>query len=262
MNISALLIAGALTLGAAASAAAADRIYPGADAAEYKSPTGWTFTVSAYGWLAGLDGTVGAKGRTADVDASFGDILSNLDVAVMGLAEARYQRFGIFTDFNYVQLSASQNTPRGLLADSIDATVDNLMWTVAAEYRLLEQANASIDAFGGFRLFSVGNRLDFNAPGLLGGREFSQTETWADPVFGVKGRVSITPQLSLLGWGLLGGGASSKIVWDVMGGADYQFSQSFSAVVGYRAAGVNYENAGFVYDAVQQGPMLGAVFRF
>ena len=35
-----------------------------------------------------------------------------------------------------------------------------------------------------------------------------------------------------------------------------------SAVVGYRAAGVDYENDGFVYDTVQQGPIIGAVFRF
>ena len=75
---------------------------PGADTVEYKDPSGWTFTVSLYGWLAGLEGDVGAGGRTAHVDASIGDILDNLDIAVMGLAEARYERFGVFTDLNYV----------------------------------------------------------------------------------------------------------------------------------------------------------------
>lgn len=79
---------------------------------------------------------------------------------------------------------------------------------------------------------------------------------------GLKGRVSITPELYLTGWGLIGGGASSEIVWDLMGGAGYQFTESFSAVLGYRAAGVDYENDGFVYDTIQQGPILGAVFRF
>ena len=47
-----------------------------------------------------------------------------------------------------------------------------------------------------------------------------------------------------------------------MGGGGYQFTDSFSAVIGYRAAGVDYENDGFVYDVVQHGPILGAVFRF
>jgi hypothetical protein len=32
--------------------------------------------------------------------------------------------------------------------------------------------------------------------------------------------------------------------------------------LGYRAAGVDYENDGFTYDTVQQGPFTGVVFRF
>jgi predicted S18 family serine protease len=47
-----------------------------------------------------------------------------------------------------------------------------------------------------------------------------------------------------------------------MGGAGYQFNERVSAVVGYRAAGVDYKNDGFVYDVVQQGPILGVTFRF
>ena len=174
----------------------------------------------------GSRATVGSGGRTAHVDASIGDILDNLDIAVMGLAEARYERFGVFTDLNYVQLSTSSDTPFGILASSVDFTTHSLMWTAAGEYRLLDQPDASIDAFAGFRLFSIKNELDFNPPGLLGGLELSQQETWADPIVGLKGRVSITPQLYLTSWALIGGGASSDIVWDVMGGAGYQFTDS------------------------------------
>ncbi|ESY65256.1 MULTISPECIES: hypothetical protein [Mesorhizobium] len=45
-------------------------------------------------------------------------------------------------------------------------------------------------------------------------------------------------------------------------GAGYQFTDSFSGVLGYRASGVDYSNGGFTYDVVQQGPIIGAVFRF
>lgn len=262
MNFRVLCFAGGLLAGSIASAAAADQIFPGANTVEYQTPSGWTFTVSGYAWLAGIEGNVGVGGRVAHVDASIGDILSNFDIGVMGLAEARYQRFGLFTDFNYVQLGTSQDTPLGLLASSADVTMESLMWTLAAEYRLLDQPDASVDAFAGFRLFSLRNELDFNPPGLIGGTGLSDTETWADPIVGLKGRVSLNPQVYLTGWGLIGGGAASDIVWDLMGGAGYQFTESFSAVVGYRAAGVDYENDGFVYDTVQHGPILGAVYRF
>jgi hypothetical protein len=62
---------------------------------------------------------------------------------------------------------------------------------------------------------------------------------------------------------LVGGfGASSDVTWDVMGGVGYQYSDSVSFNLGYRALGVDYDHDGFVYDIVQQGPILGAVFRF
>ena len=264
MKLSKLTIsAGVFSLfGIAGAASAADAVYPGADAVEYTTPSGWTFTVGLYGWLAGLDGDVGIGGRTAHVDASFDDILSNLDIAVMGFAEARYERFGIFTDINYIKLSQGSDTPFGILASSVDVTSESLMWTLAGEYRLLEETDASVDAFAGFRLFSINNELDFNPPGQLGGLELSQEETWADPVVGLKGRVSLTPQFYLTGWGMIGGGASSDIVWDVLGGVGYQFTDKISAIAGYRAAGVDYENDGFVYDVIQHGPILGVVFHF
>ena len=80
------------------AAGAADVIVPGANPVEYKTPSGWTFTIAPYGWLAGLEGDVGARGRTTHVDESIGDILDNLDIAAMAVAEARYERFGLFTD--------------------------------------------------------------------------------------------------------------------------------------------------------------------
>ncbi|NEJ17159.1 hypothetical protein GR211_29935 [Rhizobium leguminosarum] len=263
MNLRMIMAAGMCSLfGTVGTASAADAIYPGAKTTGYESPSGWTFTFSMYGWISGIEGDVGAGGRTTHIDASIDDILSNLDIAVMGLAEARYGRFGVFTDLNYVKLSTSRDTPFGILASSVDFTVHSLMWTAAGEYRLVDQRNASLDVFAGFRLFSIENELDFNPPGPLGGVGLSQTETWADPIVGLKGRVSITEQFYLTGWALIGGGASSDLVWDVMGGAGYQFTDSISAVAGYRAAGVDYENDGFVYDVVQQGPILGVTFRF
>ena len=263
MKLRKLMAAGLCSLfGSVSAASAADEIYPGANTVEYKTPSGWTFTVAPYAWLAGLEGDVGAGGRTTHVDESIGDILSNLDIGFMGVAEARYERFGVFTDLVYARLSDSGDTPFGILAKSVDFTTQTLMWTAAGEYRLLDQPDASVDAFAGFRLFSIKNELDFNPPGLLGGLRAVAQETWADPVVGLKGRISITPQLYLTSWGLIGGGASSDIVWDVMGAAGYQFTDSFSAVIGYRAAGVDYENDGFVYDVIQHGPILGVVFRF
>ena len=39
----------------------------------------------------------------------------------------------------------------------------------------------------------------------------------------------------------------------------YRFSDTVSAVAGYRALGVDYSNDGFLFDVVQQGPTFQAL---
>jgi hypothetical protein len=65
----------------------------------------------------------------------------------------------------------------------------------------------------------------------------------------------------LTGWGLVGGGGAN-VDWDVAGGIGYEFNKTVSAVLGYRALGVDYSSDGFVFDVVQQGPILGVVMHF
>jgi hypothetical protein len=62
---------------------------------------------------------------------------------------------------------------------------------------------------------------------------------------------------------MVGGfGVSSDIDWDLFGGVGYQFNDTFSFVAGYRAVGVDYQDGDFLFDVIQQGPILGGVFRF
>jgi hypothetical protein len=78
---------------------------------------------------------------------------------------------------------------------------------------------------------------------------------------GLKGNYSITPEIYLTGWGLVGAGGAD-IDWDVAGAIGYRFNDRIAAVAGYRALGVDYRDDGFVFDVVQQGPILGLVVRF
>lgn len=247
----------------ALGAEAADLAYPSpSQELRVAVPGGWSIIVAPYLWAAGLSGDVGVGGRTANIDQSFGDILSYLDIGFMGVTEVRYDRFGVFSDLTYAKLSSTDKTPFQVLANKIHTTSTSLMWTGAAEYRFVDAPGAHLDFLAGFRLFSVGSTLEFKG-GPLDGFDADQTETWADPIVGLKGSVDLSRRLYLTGWAMIGGfGVSSDSVWDVMGGAGYRFNDTISAVLGYRAAGVDYENDGFTYDAVQQGPFSGVVFRF
>jgi hypothetical protein len=256
-----LLAISIIFLGGAGIASAADVVAPAQEQAP--APTGWTFNAAPYAWLAGIDGSIGQFGfPPVDVDASVGDILENFDIGLMGAGEARNGQWGIAMDFMYVRLSADADTPFGVLADHIDVTSTTFTAFGAAEYRLAETPDMSLDILGGARVWSVDTEVD-PVGGLLDPLSFSDGDTWVDPMLGAKARVSLTDTVYVTGWGMVGGfGAGSKVSWDVMGALGYSVTDSFSLVGGWRALGVDYENGDFVFDVVQSGPILGAVIRF
>jgi hypothetical protein len=222
----------------------------------------WSFATAAYLWAAGLSGDVASFGLPAvSIDASFSDIVDDLDFGAMFVNEVRYGRAGLFTDFIYVKISGSEGTPRGRLAESVGLDTESLIFTAAAEYRVVDRPDATLDLMAGARVWSVDTELSFNG-GFLGGAGASDGDTWVDAMAGLKGRFDLTPQWYLSGWAMAGGG-SSDFMWDLWGGVGYQITDRFSALAGYRGTGVDYSNdEGFVYDVVQHGPVLGAVIRF
>ena len=82
-------------------------------------------------------------------------------------------------------------------------------------------------------------------------------------MIGAKGRLNLGSRFYLAGWGMIGGfDVSSKLDWDLSGGIGYEVSKRFSLIAVYRAVGVDYKNGPFVFNVVQQGPILGGVIRF
>ena len=223
----------------------------------------WVFTVALYGWGAGISGDVGVFGLPPqNVDLSFSDVFQNLDFAVMGLGEARKGRFMLGVDATYTNVGATVKTPYQVLANKIDATNTALMLTGLAGYAIYDTDVARLDLVAGARLWSVNN--DFEAKGkLLDGRSWSDGATWVDPLVGAKLRVDLMPSVYIASWAMIGGfGAGSDLMWDLMGGAGYEFNDTFSLFAGYRAVSVDYKNDGFVYDVVEQGPVAALVFKF
>lgn len=223
----------------------------------------WRFTVALYGWAAGLNGDVGVFGLPAqEVDLPFSDIVGDLQGAVMGLAEARNDRFMVGVDLTYTNVGTSVKTPRGILADKIDITNTALMLTGLVGYALVDTGDIRLDAIAGARYWNVQNDFDVKG-GLFGGKSADDGGSWVDPLVGAKLRADLAPNVYVAAWGMIGGfGVGSELMWDVMGGAGYSFNDNFSLFAGYRAVSVDYRNDSFIYDVVEQGPVVAAVFQF
>jgi hypothetical protein len=65
----------------------------------------WTFVFAPYAWLLSVDGDASYRGNDAEIDQSFGDIFSQLDVVLEGRFEARKGRWTLFLDPTISRLS-------------------------------------------------------------------------------------------------------------------------------------------------------------
>ncbi|MEZ2127441.1 MULTISPECIES: hypothetical protein [unclassified Sinorhizobium] len=250
-----------LILSVSTSARAADLLPALAPQPQAETKDGWSFTVAPYFWLAGISGDTGVFGLpTVDIDQSFSDIISDLDFGFMAAGEARYGRISILTDILYIRITTDAATPRGIIASEVDLKSETFTAFVGGGYTVLEDNRGRLDVTGGIRVWDVDTKISFTG-GLLGGRSRSDGATWVDGLGGFRGTYSITPQIYLTGWAMIGGGGAD-LDWDVLAGIGYNFDNRISAVAGYRALGVDYSDDGFVFDAIQHGPILGVAIRF
>jgi len=234
------------------------------DSGDYLHRHDWSFTISPYVWAASLKGTAAAVSGlpSIKVDASFKDILENLDLAAMALVELRYRKFGAYADIVYTDISSDSETARQILFDDIDVESEMFIGTFGGSYRAIEGDRGFLDLLAGARVWSVDTRLDLNG-GLLDGHEIEDNENWVDPVFGVKGRFDFGHGLFLYGMGNVGGfGVASDLTWDVFGGLGYRFNETFSAIAGYRHLEVDYSHDAFKFDVELSGPVIGGTIRF
>lgn len=223
----------------------------------------WEFQLTPYIWASGLSGSIGLfNGPPQAVDLSFGEVVEDLDFAFMAAAEARRDRLMFGVDLTYARVSDTVQTPVGIAAGSIDATIETIMATAVAGYDLSWDPSVHLDLVGGARLWSVDNDFRFIG-GILDGRRAADGDSWIDPLIGFNVRVQLSSRFYFAGWALVGGfGAGSDHSWDVMGGIGYRAFEDLSLFAGYRAVDVDYAEGGFVYDVVQQGPVIGGVIHF
>src|SRR5262249_25230179 len=128
----------------------------GLAAAPAHAADSWQFEVTPYIFGAGLRGTTGVGPVTADLDASFGDILKHFDSGFMAAAEARKGPWVFAFDGVYFRLkdqrTRSWDGPGiGSATGDLEATVSQLVYQIAAGYRVMDSSSAKLDVFGAGR---------------------------------------------------------------------------------------------------------------
>jgi hypothetical protein len=120
----------------------------------------WEFKLGIPGWIAGVWGDVGVRGRSVRVDVSPETILEHLNFTAAFNAEVRKGRFGVYADFLY--LSAQSGTPTPGLVARIDLRVDQVLADLDLNWRLMEGPCGWVDVLVGVRYINLYERLGLN----------------------------------------------------------------------------------------------------
>lgn len=224
----------------------------------------WEFSITPYGWFSGLNGDVGIfpSLRPVHVDASFSDILDNLDFAAMAIFQARKGRFVSMVDLAYVDLSVSKGLEirnRDFISGNLESST--LTGTAVAGYRLVDKGQFFFDVMAGLRLSSADTDLSLAGPRRSISDDIS--ETWVDPVIAARFHTPLGENWAFVIYGDMGGfGASSDFTWQVQGAVQYRLGDGWWLSGGWRHYAVDFEDDGFLYDVSMSGPILGISYRF
>jgi hypothetical protein len=218
------------------------------------------YQVTPYFWMTDFDGDVGARGRTASVNESFGDIWDNMDFGAMGAFEARWDRWVFLGDTIYLNFENNVATPG--LAGFTGANVKSRMLIVDPEfgYQIVRRDGLEVNALFGGRYWRLKNEVRLINGGVA---EFTETRNWIDPIIGFQVRRDINPSFYISAKGDIGGfSAAARLDWQAFSAVGYRFNDRISGIVGYRHLSVDYSKDGFLFDTTLSGIVAGVGIGF
>jgi hypothetical protein len=224
--------------------------------------SGWRHSFSPYLMAATMEGTSGVGATNVDVDLSPSDIFSNLDFGAMLAYRGETDNWAVMTDLIYMKLGASKTSEQELLYGRIN--LDQTIFQVDVARRL----SPHWEITAGARYWNVKNAVLLRGLGPVGAEvRASASDSWMDPVIGLRLDYPLGEKWSLLGKGDYGGfGIGADSTWQASLGLRREFSDSLSAALIYRYIAVDYESGSgpsrFALDVSESGPGLGLSFSF
>ena len=244
-----------------AAAALAALAAPAAAATLPDWSTGWSGQATIYAWIPAINGAQQGPGGQPLVNLNQNDVLSRLDMAFMGAAEVRKDRFGLLVDIVYADFSSDGQWVQGRIQTSTSVRLG--MYTVAGAWRAWEADRSFVDVYAGARFFDTSLSFGIDTRNF-GSRNGDVSLDWTNGIVGVRGATPLTERWSVAGFADVGGfDASDDLSWEVYGGMNYAFTDAWAGTIGYRYMSILYQATDRAkLDLDLQGPLFGITYKF
>ncbi|GMG87788.1 hypothetical protein [Biformimicrobium ophioploci] len=246
---------------------------------------GWRFDITPYAFLpASIEGTSVVAGSELKLDLDFQDALDLLDFAFSARTEGWKGNFGVISDLYYIDLGVDAELeipppPPGEATLFIDADIRQAWLSALGAYRFAHGEygsngyryawDVSLGARWNYLKQEIRTRLGTDI-GIADGQQqkLGGSESWWEPVIGLRGMAEISPCLAMAirleagGFGV----NDDERQWIGLIGLDWRPWEHTSLKFGAQAYGIDYEtrksDGEFAYDIEQYGPYLGVTLRF
>jgi len=193
-------------------------------------------------------------------DTDFSDLVDKIDSSIQLHFEGTRERWGLFADVSYVDLSDSEVGEMGLVR--FDVEIEETVWEAGAIFRPGGRSG-TVDLLFGARNLAINEiyRLQFVD---IGGREAQIDENYLDALVGVRWHIPLAERwiISLRGDVSAGG---TDYMWTAQGLLGWRFGKHRNSAVflGYRYRRMKYSKADVLEDEkVLFGPGLGIKIGF
>lgn len=224
-----------------------------------QAETSWDWFGEIYLWGASLGGETTSG---SSIDVSFGSLLDNLKLGGMAAVKAEQQRWTLFADLLYLDVSDSENGSldlgSGPMSASVDVDARAFISTIGAAYALSETPTSKVMALGGARYLWLDSEIDASVGSSSA--SVSDTESAWDAVIGITGDLDLSERWYLVYYADVGAG-QSDLTWQALLAAHYRF-EKLDLSIGYRYLEWNLGDFGPFDKLDVSGPFMGARFKF
>lgn len=231
----------------------------------------WEFAIAPlFLWGMGISGDATMGDTTAPLDVDFSDVWDNLDAVFTVHFEARKNKWGIFAEYQYANLSPEVNASIGPVSTDAKIGFKNTMIELGGAYAFRETQNTRWEVIGGVRFMDqdVDADVTLTFPPPINERdiEIKGGDNWAHVLVGTRFFGTMSNEWTFIARTDLGYGGSDNSAFNATAIFDYRFRDWGSAFIGYRYLYYDYSNDKpddyYAFDGYQSGPLAGLTIHW